>query len=221
MAGSGVQDICSMNPGFRSANLLITHVLDSDIKRTRSISGSVCGDRCNRVRQGQWCCAGHLHLEGTRGYTTTWQDKSEVYISSQTFRRGSLTRDSFEGPLYPPLHTVSRDTVSHLHSHVVPRTIFCITVTLSVKEHSPRIKNHYVIQFKTRTKQNQHTPLSRTEENGNSPLINSYHDTNENTHNFTMYTCVEEFLPSNSFVQLRSLKITAGNCICHVKTNIS
>jgi len=30
------------------------------------------------VRQGQWCCAGHLHPEGTRGYTTTWLDKTTV-----------------------------------------------------------------------------------------------------------------------------------------------
>ena len=33
--------------------------------------------------------------------------------------------------------TVSRDTCSHLHPHVVPRTISPITVTLSLKEHSP------------------------------------------------------------------------------------
>ena len=28
-------------------------------------------DKCHAVRQGQWCCAGHRHPEGTMGYTTT------------------------------------------------------------------------------------------------------------------------------------------------------
>jgi len=32
VAGSGVQDICSMKPGIRNANLLITHVLDRSVK---------------------------------------------------------------------------------------------------------------------------------------------------------------------------------------------
>jgi len=32
MAGSGVQDICSMKPRIRNANLLITHVLDRCVK---------------------------------------------------------------------------------------------------------------------------------------------------------------------------------------------
>ena len=32
MAGSGVQDICSIEPRFRKANLLITHVLDWCLK---------------------------------------------------------------------------------------------------------------------------------------------------------------------------------------------
>ena len=36
-----------------------------------------------------------------------------------------------------------------------------------------------------------------------------------------MYTYDEEFLPSNSFVQLHNQKITAGNCICHIKTTTS
>jgi len=32
VAGSGVQDICSMKPRFRNINLLITHVLDRCVK---------------------------------------------------------------------------------------------------------------------------------------------------------------------------------------------
>ena len=32
MAGSGVQDICSMKPRFRNATLFITHVLDRYVK---------------------------------------------------------------------------------------------------------------------------------------------------------------------------------------------
>ena len=32
MAGSGVQDICSMKPRFRNANLFISHVLDWYVK---------------------------------------------------------------------------------------------------------------------------------------------------------------------------------------------
>ena len=52
VAGSGVQDICSMKPRFRNANLLITHVLDIGLVREipdcvtlMKCSGSVCGDR--------------------------------------------------------------------------------------------------------------------------------------------------------------------------------
>ena len=117
----------------------------------------------------------------------------------------------------PPLHTVSCETVSHsvVHSHVVPRTISRLTVTLSLKEHSPRIKNHHVIQIKThKANINIHPCLVRNK-NGNSPLINSYRDTNENTHKFTIqsivYAYVQELLPSKTFVQLRYRKITAGD----------
>ena len=64
MAGSGVQDICSMKPRFRKVYLLITHILDWCVKlvvmlyissaQDRSVdlsveiatgSGSICGDR--------------------------------------------------------------------------------------------------------------------------------------------------------------------------------
>ena len=72
----------------------------------------------------------------------------------------------------------SRDTFSHLHSHVVPRNFFRITVRLSRKGYSPIIKNRYLIQIKTYTKQNQHTHRRARSKNGNSPLINTYHDTN-------------------------------------------
>ena len=92
-----------------------------------------------------------------------WKTRTEVDLSLSNFRWSSFTRVFSEGPPWPPLHTVSRDTVSHLHLHVVPRTISRLTVTLSRKEHSPRINHHYVIQIQAHTKRIQHTPPSHME----------------------------------------------------------
>jgi len=83
--------------------------------------------KCNGVRQGQWCCAGHRHPEGTRGYTTTWLDKlpfntchksSEGVLLPESPPRVLCDPCTVTIPQYwfnktkqhtPSLHTVSRD----------------------------------------------------------------------------------------------------------------
>ena len=66
MAGSGVQDICSMKPRFRNANLLITHVLDQCVKllavlhissaqgRSVDLSVEIATGRRNRHHLNSW-----------------------------------------------------------------------------------------------------------------------------------------------------------------------
>jgi hypothetical protein len=52
-------------------------MVQNSLKATK---GCMLQDTCNAVtrRQGQWCCAGHRHPEGMRGYATTWLDKATV-----------------------------------------------------------------------------------------------------------------------------------------------
>ena len=85
---------------------------------------------------------------------------------------------------------MSRDTFSHLHLHVVPCTICRLTFTLSLKEHSPRIKNHYMIQIKTRTKQNQHTHRRAWSNTGT-----SHRYTRKNTHKTKSHRTTKTSIP--------------------------
>jgi len=108
---------------------------------------------------------------------------------------------------------------------MVPRTIARLTVTLSLKEHSPRIK--ITTWYKSRHTQNKiNIHLRHVRNNtGTSLLINSYHNTNENTHKFTtqsiVYLYVEDFFcllkPSCNCAIERLLRlVTAPMAVVHL-----
>jgi len=100
---------------------------------------------------------------------------------------------SYNGSLYSV--TVSRDTFSHLHSHMVPRTLCHISGTRRQKYYYLLIKNHYVIQIKTHTKQNYITQIYVV--HGYSYVCAYLHGTRRARHRRN-----ERKLPPNTLVRL-------------------
>jgi len=142
---------------------------------------------CNEIRLRQRSDGDCLHALGV-WYVQACRRVKLLYFETCTLFMNTWT---WRCSLTMGVCTVSRDIFSHLHSHMVPRTLCRITGTRFQKLYSPLIKNHYVIQIKTHTKQNHITQiyvgayillhmcvptmvsvaLATGATNGNSPLI--------------------------------------------------